>query len=60
MMIIYGIIIVAVFSVFIGVTLSELSSAYPNAAAQIYWAQKLAPKVCSCLCLFYWYFAGSW
>ncbi|EER34261.1 choline transport protein [Candida tropicalis MYA-3404] len=43
MMIIYGIIIVAFFSTFIGVTLSELASAYPNAAAQIYWAQKLAP-----------------
>ena len=39
MMIIYGIIIVAFFSTFIGVTLSELASAYPNAAAQIYWAQ---------------------
>ncbi|RCK54317.1 Choline transport protein [Candida viswanathii] len=43
MMIIYGIIIVAFFSMFIGITLSELASAYPNAAAQIYWAQKLAP-----------------
>ena len=32
------------FSVFIGVTLSELSSVYPNAAAQIYWAQNWHPK----------------
>ncbi|EMG51120.1 HNM1 Choline transport protein [Candida maltosa Xu316] len=43
MMIIYGIIIVAFFSTCIGITLSELSSAYPNAAGQIYWAGKLAP-----------------
>ena len=53
MMIIYGIIIVAVFSVFIGVTLSELSSAYPNAAAQIYWAQKLAPPKYARACAYF-------
>lgn len=43
MCIIYGIIILTAFSTCIGITLSELASAYPNAAAQIYWAQKLAP-----------------
>ncbi|RCK67115.1 Choline transport protein [Candida viswanathii] len=43
MVIIYGILIVAAFSTCIGITLSELASAYPNAAGQIYWAGKLAP-----------------
>ncbi|RCK67249.1 Choline transport protein [Candida viswanathii] len=43
MMIIYGIVILTAFSTCIGITLSELASAYPNAAAQIYWSQKLAP-----------------
>ena len=41
MCIIYGIIILTAFSTCIGITLSELASAYPNAAAQIYWAQNL-------------------
>ncbi|CAK9440443.1 uncharacterized protein LODBEIA_P45430 [Lodderomyces beijingensis] len=44
MMIIYGIIIVASFSMCIAVTLSEMASAYPNASGQIYWTMKLAPK----------------
>ena len=44
MMIIYGIIIVAVAAMCIAVTLSEMSSAYPNASGQIYWTMKLAPR----------------
>lgn len=43
-MIIYGIIIVAVAAMCIAVTLSEMSSAYPNASGQIYWTMKLAPR----------------
>lgn len=44
MMIIYGIIIVAVISLAIGATLSELASAMPSAGGQYYWTMKLAPK----------------
>lgn len=43
MLIIYGIIIVAVISTTIAITLSELTSALPSAAGQYYWTQKLAP-----------------
>ena len=32
---------------------SELSSAYPNAAAQIYWAQKLAPPKYARACAYF-------
>ncbi|QLQ77888.1 hypothetical protein HG537_0A01350 [Torulaspora globosa] len=43
MMIVYGIIIVALVSVCIGVSLGELSSAYPHAGGQFWWSLKLAP-----------------
>lgn len=43
MMIVYGIIIITCISTCIGVTLSELASAMPNAGGQYYWTQKLAP-----------------
>lgn len=42
--IVFGILIIAVISSCIGVTLSELASAYPNAGGQYYWTIKLAPK----------------
>lgn len=44
MLIIYGIIIIAIISTFVGITLSELVSAFPNAGGQYYWASRLAPK----------------
>lgn len=44
MAIVYGIVIVAVISVCIGVSLGELSSAYPHAGGQFWWSLKLAPK----------------
>ncbi|CAK7910057.1 choline transport protein [[Candida] anglica] len=44
MVIVYGIIIIASISLGIGATLSELTSAMPSAAGQIYWTMKLAPK----------------
>ncbi|GMM55873.1 Hnm1 protein [Maudiozyma humilis] len=44
MMIVYGIIIVACISICIGISLGELSSAYPHAGGQFYWTLKLAPK----------------
>ena len=60
MMIIYGIIIVAVF-------LFSLVLLFPNFRQLILMLQhkfighkNWHPKVCSCLCLFHWYFAGSW
>jgi choline transport protein len=43
--IIYGLIILFVFSLCVGVTLSELGSAWPNAGGQYFWTIKLAhPK----------------
>lgn len=44
MLIIYGIIIIACASSCIGISLSELASAYPNAGGQYYWTMKLAPQ----------------
>ncbi|AMD21356.1 HER077Cp [Eremothecium sinecaudum] len=45
MMIVYGIIIIALISVCVGVSLGELSSAYPHAGGQFWWSLKLAsPK----------------
>jgi choline transport protein len=44
LMIVYGILIIAVVSSFIGITLSELVSAYPNSGGQYYWTLVLAPK----------------
>lgn len=43
MMIVYGIMIIAVVSMCIAITLSELASAMPNAGGQYYWTMKLAP-----------------
>ncbi|SCU93621.1 LANO_0E04368g1_1 [Lachancea nothofagi CBS 11611] len=43
MMIVYGIIIIAMISVCIAVSLGELSSAYPHAGGQFWWSLKLAP-----------------
>ncbi|KAG5417010.1 hypothetical protein I9W82_004643 [Candida metapsilosis] len=43
MMILYGLIIVAFFSLCVVLSLAELASAYPTASGQIYWSMKLAP-----------------
>ncbi|KAL6939428.1 choline transporter [Hanseniaspora osmophila] len=43
LMVVYGIIIIALLSIAIGGSLSELSSAYPHAGGQFYWSLKLAP-----------------
>lgn len=44
LMIVYGILIIAFISFFIGITLSELVSAYPNSGGQYYWTMVLAPR----------------
>lgn len=44
LIIVYGILVIATVSTCIGVALSELASAYPNAGGQFYWTIKLAPK----------------
>lgn len=44
LMIVYGILIIACVSTFIGITLSELVSAYPNSGGQYFWTLVLAPK----------------
>ncbi|KAL8924220.1 MAG: hypothetical protein Q9208_004184 [Pyrenodesmia sp. 3 TL-2023] len=43
-LIIYGIILLALISTCVGITLSELASAYPNAGGQYFWANELAPR----------------
>lgn len=43
-LIIYGIILIALISTCVGISLSELASALPNAGGQYYWASELAPK----------------
>ncbi|KAL2004677.1 hypothetical protein VTN00DRAFT_3205, partial [Thermoascus crustaceus] len=43
-LLIYGTIVVAIFSIGVAVSLSELVSAMPNAAGQFFWASELAPK----------------
>lgn len=43
MMIVYGIIIIALISICIAVSLGELSSAFPHAGGQFWWSLKLAP-----------------
>jgi len=43
-LVMYGVIIVALVSTCIGITLSELASAMPNAGGQYFWASELAPK----------------
>lgn len=44
MLIIYGIILIALISTCVGISLSELASAMPNAGGQYFWANELAPK----------------
>lgn len=44
LLIIYGIILIALISICVGVSLSELASALPNAGGQYFWANELAPK----------------
>jgi choline transport protein len=41
---IYGIPLIAFISTCVGVTLSELASAMPNAGGQYFWANELAPR----------------
>ena len=43
-LIIYGIILMALISTCVGISLSELASAFPNAGGQYFWANELAPK----------------
>lgn len=43
-LLVYGIIMIALISVGVGVSLSELASAMPNAGGQYFWANELAPK----------------
>lgn len=44
LLVIYGVIIIFIVSVSVGITLSELASAMPNAGGQYFWANELAPK----------------
>ena len=44
LLIIYGVILIAIISIGVGVSLSELASAYPNAGGQYFWANELAPR----------------
>ncbi|CAE6416624.1 unnamed protein product [Rhizoctonia solani] len=41
---VYGLVFLALISVCIGVSLSELASAMPNSGGQYYWAGQIAPK----------------
>lgn len=43
-LIIYGIILLGLISTCVGISLSELASAFPNAGGQYFWANELAPK----------------
>lgn len=43
-LIVYGIILIALISTCVGISLSELASAFPNAGGQYFWANELAPK----------------
>jgi choline transport protein len=43
-LIVYGIILIALISTCVGISLSELASAYPNSGGQYFWANELAPK----------------
>ena len=44
LLVIYGVILLALISTCVGITLSELASALPNAGGQYFWANELAPK----------------
>jgi choline transport protein len=43
-LIVYGIMLIALISTCVGISLSELASALPNAGGQYFWANELAPK----------------
>ncbi|KAI4241957.1 MAG: hypothetical protein L6R42_011146, partial [Xanthoria sp. 1 TBL-2021] len=43
-LIVYGIILIALISTCVGISLSELASAYPNAGGQYLWTSELAPR----------------
>ncbi|CAR29437.1 hypothetical protein ZYGR_0AD01190 [Zygosaccharomyces rouxii] len=43
LLVIYGIILISLISITIGVSLGELTSAYPHAGGQFWWSLKLAP-----------------
>lgn len=43
-LIIYGIIMLCLISICVGISLSELASAFPNAGGQYFWASELAPR----------------
>lgn len=43
-LLIYGIILIAMISSCVAISLSELASALPNAGGQYFWANELAPK----------------
>ncbi|KAL8754704.1 MAG: hypothetical protein Q9199_004152 [Rusavskia elegans] len=43
-LIVYGLIFVALISTCVGISLSELASAYPNAGGQYFWTSELAPR----------------
>ena len=42
--IVYGLILLVLISTCVGISLSELASAFPNAGGQYFWANELAPK----------------
>lgn len=42
--IVYGLILIALISTCVGISLSELASAYPNSGGQYFWANELATK----------------
>jgi choline transport protein len=44
LLIIYGIMLIALISTCVGISLSELASALPNAGGQYFWANELAPR----------------
>jgi choline transport protein len=44
LLIIYGIMLIALISTCVGISLSELASAFPNAGGQYFWANELAPR----------------
>ena len=44
LLIIYGIVLIALISIGVGVSLSELASAFPNAGGQYFWTNELAPR----------------
>ncbi|KNG50280.1 choline transport protein [Stemphylium lycopersici] len=44
LLVIYGIVLIALISTCVGISLSELASAMPNAGGQYFWAGELAPK----------------